>query len=505
MARQQSSGAVDEPNLIVPLASSYNERGVQGFLHSNTNSEDQRKLNCIYEFVKNPATGKGTLTLSKRPGVTLLTTLGTSGQAPYLILDLNTGGGASVMINKNGNDNRASSAGHDRIILTSTTYVPIYADTTAISNVTNGVVQLGVNAIAQRVFFATVTDIIAGNAWTEIVDADFTGLVHIGKMEHLDGFAFILTTNNLIWNSDSNSLANWTATSFLAKQIKQDRAVGLARLSNQILAFGEETVEAFYNAGNTVGSPLARIPSVHSRVGLVSTAVPGNGGTHYYCTIGQKLFFVGRLTRAAACGLYSFDGNSFDRVSNSYIDKILSEKAGSFTSVNAISISGAIFVAIGYSLPGASTQNSILYSPTWNEWFEWNSTVFSPVNQGQVFLGAGTSQNVYNFTPTFDNWQDAGTSYQAFIQFRIPTNGSSTKFLPMYGVDADTDSSGIANTLTMEISTTDPQTYSTLGTIDLSLDRKVAFEGGSFTKAWMRLGNTNSRPFRIHNFLARIE
>src|SRR5260221_9836332 len=94
-AALRASAAIDEPNVIIPLASSYNERGVAGYTHSITNSEDQRKINCFYELAKNPMTGKGTLTLSKRTGVTLSgNILGTTLQTAYLILDLNIGGGS---------------------------------------------------------------------------------------------------------------------------------------------------------------------------------------------------------------------------------------------------------------------------------------------------------------------------------------------------------------------------------------------------------------------------
>jgi hypothetical protein len=73
----------------------------------------------------------------------------------------------------------------------------------------------------------------------------------------------------------------------------------------------------------------------------------------------------------------------------------------------------------------------------------------------------------------------------------------------MYGVDADKDT--VTNNLTVEISTDDCATFSTLGTIDLTQDRKVLMRGGSFRKAHIRLGNTNARPARLHSFLARIE
>src|SRR3990167_10918961 len=84
---------IDKPNVVLPLAYSYNERGVQGYTHAVTNGEDQRKVNCFYEPVKNNMTGKGTLTLSKRPGASICTaTLGFSTQVPYAVcMNLNVG------------------------------------------------------------------------------------------------------------------------------------------------------------------------------------------------------------------------------------------------------------------------------------------------------------------------------------------------------------------------------------------------------------------------------
>jgi hypothetical protein len=329
-------------------------------------------------------------------------------------------------------------------------------------------------------------------------------------MEHMDGFAFILDQSNKIWNSDSNSLANWTNTSFLSKQIVYDTPVGLAKLNNQILAFGATTVEVFYNAGNATGSPLAPIKTLSKKIGLIVPnpfAIFLTGMGHYYCTIAGNIFFIGREAgRLAAASLYSYDGQNFEKVSTPYIDKILAQEivASSFYSVNTMSIFGDGAVAILLTSPNATSQRWLMFVPKYREWFEWTSTVFSPVNDGQNYLTCTTStKDKVNAFTTSDNWQDAGTSYNWNTQFRLPTNGSQRKFMLMYGIDADTDTS--TNDLTVELSTDDSQTFTTLGTIDQTQDRKVLFRGGSFRKGHIRLGNTNARPTRIHNFLARIE
>jgi len=512
------SSSIDEPNIILPLASSYNERGVAGFTHAVTNSEDQRKINCFYELSKNALTGKGTLVLSKRPGVSDSSGgagWGAATQGVFLIITEPTTSTIGKqarnvppwVINNVGTDIRASSATVDTVVLAGVLggLYPAYIDKTIISGVETVVLQLSPSVApisqVQRVFYSST---IA--TWTEITDADFTAIIHRGKMEHMDGFAFILGADNKISNSDINSLANWTASNFITKQVVQDIPVGLAKLNNQIVAFGEDTVEMFYNAGNTTGSPLLPIRHLHQRVGLVNAKFQSGG--HYYAIQGNRMYFVGcRAGGIHSAGVFVYDGQNIEKVSSPHIDKILSELANEtlvLQSVNSFGFHGQAAISFLLTQPNLTSQRWLMFFPEFKEWFEWTSAVFSPINSGEHFLpcGANLKDKIYNF-PSSDNWQDSGTSYAWSTQFKLPTNGSSRRFMPMYGVDADTDTT--TNDLTAEISTDDCSTFSTLGTIPLNQDRKVLFRGGSFRKAHIRLGNTNARPVRIHNFLARIE
>lgn len=510
---------IDEPNVTLPLAISYNERGVTGFTHTVTNSQDQRKQNCFYELSKNPMTGKGTLTLSKRPGVTVDagTYFSDTTQSVYLTILLDNpaptvGKGIGtlspiIITVSTGGNIQAAAGGRADTIVAAGNLLPAYIDKTSLSGTEELVVQLkdSSTGAVQRVFISADAII-----WAEITDADFTAIVHRGKMEFMDGFAFIMdgasATSNRIWNSDVNSLTAWTATSFITKQIAQDSPVGLARLSNQILAFGDDTVEMFYNAGNTTGSPLLPIKQLHQRVGLIPPSINSRIFGHYYCTIANRIFFVGRDSGGInAAGVFSYNGQVMERVSTPYIDKILSEVINtSFYSVNTVGHHGQKAVAIALTAPNAASQRWLMFYPDWKEWFEWTSTVFGPINNGEYFLscGAALKNKLYKFSSS-DIWQDNAVSYQWFTQFRLPSNGSSRNFMTMYGVDADTDTS--ANDLTVEASDDDTASFYTLGTIPLNQNRKIAFRGGSFVgKRHIRLGNTNARPTRIHNFLARI-
>lgn len=504
---------VDQPNLVLPLATTINERGTAGYTHSVTNSEDQRKVNCMYEVSKNTLTGKGTLTLIKRPGVTLSSgTYGSASDVPMLICRGIVGGtleAVSWVFSSNGLDVKVSNNATTTTIFSDAAgFSPLYVDTTVIYTALVGAPNIVLQSktisdgLAQRVFYGT-----AIGTWTEITDADFTSRIHRGKIEHLDGYALYLDSQNLIWNSDLNSLSSWLATSFFAKQIKQDYAVGLARIGNQILAFGDYTMEAFFNAGNTTGSPLGRIATRHEETGLIRPyTASARSGTNYYAILGKTLFFIGRRSGGVgSVGLFAYSGDAIENVGTTYINKIIGEKVSgnSYFSINTVSVNGESAIAICLTAPTAATQRSLMFFPKWKEWFEWTSTVFQTVNSGSNFLGLGASGNkIYEFANT-DTLQDNAVSYPFSTQFRIPTNGGNRRFMPMYGVDADTDTS--ANDLTVEFSDDDCATFYTAGTIDQTKDRKMAFRGGSFRKRHVRLSNTNARPTRIHSFLARLD
>jgi hypothetical protein len=184
--------------------------------------------------------------------------------------------------------------GNSGSVVTSLTSTPQFIDKTLISGVETVVVGFNqtVGTFTQRTFYAS-----AIGSWTEITDADYTANALRGKMEHLDGFAFQLTSANKIVNSDLNSLSSWTATNYTTKQIQQDEPAGLAKFKNMILAFGNSSVEGFYNAGYATASPLESIKQIACGIGLGVAAPFNKGGVgtrHYYTTLGDKMYFVGR-------------------------------------------------------------------------------------------------------------------------------------------------------------------------------------------------------------------
>lgn len=489
----------DTPNVVMPLAASYNERGVAGFTSTFTTGLDQRKINCIYKPVTNALTGKSTLYMARRPGVTNQgASWGTSGQTAYLVIDTRSTTSGFWVFSTSGSDIRASDVSSTTVIFTDATYQPSFVDQTAISGTNTVVLQARkTSSFNQRVFYAS-----AVGSWTEITDGDFPSTTMLGKMEFMDGFAFALSTTNKIHNSDLNSLANWTAGNYITKQIQQDSPSGLAKYKNQILAFGANTVEVFANADNPAGSPLVSQKQLAERtVGMGQTQSIA-GATHYYATVNGVLFFVGQTANTIRSrGLFAYNGERFEKVSTPFIDSILSSTT--VYSVSDVEFHGRSAVAIGLDAASATTQRWLMFFPEWKEWFEWNSTVFKPVNDGQNFLGVDQNQHkLYIFLGT-DNWQDDSTNYTRTLQFELPKDGNKRKFMRWCGVNGDTARS--AQSLTVEFSDDDDQTFATSGAIDRTLAKPQIYRCGTYRTRTVRLTDSGNFEGRLESFLARVE
>ena len=504
-----------KPNLQLPLAVSYNNRGIS---QNNvfTTGLDQRKINCIYEPVANAVSGGTTLYLAKRPGVTVYNgTYGSASQTAYLaawVPDPDSrssfDGTQACVFSELSDDQRCSNDTGTVVIENIANYAPAHWRITAISNVPTMVLQLqsitvgGVSA--QRVWYSNDIQASNGGTWARITDADFPGSAAIGAMEHMDGFAFIAAQGTgFIHNSDINSLANWQAQNKIRKQIVEDEVLGLAKIGKRLVCLGYETMEVFGNAGNPTGSPLVTIPDLFAKVGLARAPLSTQSNGDYYCVLGDSMYWVGRplgRRHTSGSGLYRFNGNGKPvKVSSQAMDKLLS--GDTICSVNAVNLFGKQAVALMRTTIGSSTPKWLIYFPEWNDWFEWESTVFSPINNGNFFLGVDDSK-LYVFGGS-DTWQDNTTDYTMTVQFMLPKDGNHRKRMPMCGVAGDTARS--ASSLNVEFSDDDYQNFSTARAIDMTSQQKMLARCGSFRTRAVRLTHTGNLDCRIEKFLARIE
>lgn len=489
---------LDKPNVVLPLANSYNTRGIDAYTNAVTNGLDQRKVNCIYALIANALTGKRTLLVTKRPGFTAFapTTWGTSGQVAHLCESPLPS--VAWLFSTSGNDIRVSDGSVTQVIVTAAGYKPVYVDTTSISGAPYVVLQIRNASFVQRVFYAAASDI---TTWTEITDADFTALTIVGKIEHIDGFAVFMDSRNRIYNLEMNSLSSLSASSYITKTISHDEARGIWKFRNRIIAFGRDSMEEFYNAGNETGSPLRRIADSTRKHGIRVIDVVDQ--RNYCAEVSGVLYWVD----ANSFAVMAYNGAQVEQASNDSIARILQDAAsGAHYGLFRVNVGTQEALAVCLTTTAATTQRWLMYFPHLKDWFEWNSTVICPTTIQKVpttWLGVGSNQHKLYFPSTTDNWQDDGTNYDRVIQFQLPDDGNDRKFMRWLGLKQPVERSACSETV--QISDDDGQTWISLGTIDCTSAKPHLYRCGSFTKRLVRLTNSSNHERRIENFLARVE
>jgi len=493
---------IDEPNVVVPLVSSYNTRNIDDNTAIYTSALDQRKINCMYDIVTNSLSNQPTAYLVKRPGVDIKgSSWGTSTQTAYL---LGVAPGALSVTDANhwvvstlSGDIRVSDPSTTTVVDSTAGYLPVYIDKYNVVGSDTVVLHLRNASGTSKVYYSTTI-----GTWTQISDSDFTGLVVKGKLEFLDGYAYAMSSTNRIYNSVLNSISSWDSTNFILKHIVEDTPTAPAKLNGLILAFGMSTMEAFHVVPTPTGSSLERLTD-KTLTGIGMDQVDGTSVRHYYSVHNNKLYFIGRNPK----GMYVYDGNTIEKVSNPAIDRLLA--SGSWYNISNVTFSGKMAICIALSLPTATTQQALLFFPEWKDWFEWNSTVFQPVTTGRLgntFLGLGGSSlghKLYTISETSDNWQDNTVNYAESIQFNLPKAGNHWQRMSMCGVVGDT--AGAASSLSVEFSDDDGTTWKTARNIDMTSATKRLMNCGMFRDRHVRLSHTGNLENRLESFIARVD
>ncbi|MFK5282801.1 hypothetical protein ACI3PL_24865, partial [Lacticaseibacillus paracasei] len=76
----------------------------------------------------------------------------------------------------------------------------------------------------------------------------------------------------------------WTAGDFITCEMSGDFITHVAINRNYIACFGQNSIEMFYDAANTTGTPLKRVDAGYKSMGFVTGM----------CQIGDVLHFVGQ-------------------------------------------------------------------------------------------------------------------------------------------------------------------------------------------------------------------
>jgi len=452
-------------------------------------SKDTRLVNCfptkIHNPYVNPYVDKDQVAIkkyiSKRPGFSLLSTPGTEAGNAIRVW-LGQGAGNKIM-SAFGNTNST-----------------LYDGTTS-----KGMISGLARDITETFVGTTATLVIPSNdstAWyypdagvlTMIADADFpgnAGFTTTGTFVHLDGYAFIMTTDGKIWNSDLSSITSWTATNFISAQMSPDKGVGLSTYKNKIVAFGKESIEFFENVNNPLGSPLQRIPELFIKLGSPNQNLITN--------IKDTLIFVASSS-GGSYGIYMMDNYQAKKVSYSELDALLSQVGISNFTASSVRIWGKPLFILH------STNRTYVFSPEDSLWCEWGSTyplwykVTGDTTENVYSISNSTSASVvgkvFNVNQNNIQYQDNGTNFTMSIQTsKIDLGDTKRKRLAKFHVIGTINAA--ANSLDISWSDDDYLNFHAIRSIDMTKEHQFLNNLGIFRRRVFLLSNFSSQSLRL--------
>lgn len=314
----------------------------------------------------------------------------------------------------------------------------------------------------------------------KIIDADFPTAI-VGSFVAVNGRAYIQSRTGGIYGSDLNNPASWSASNLVEANYEPDEGAGLALMRQNIIALGTNSIQFFYDAGNTAGSQLS--PARHLIRSIGSSHSPT---FHQYCRWRDDIYFVGHRFE----GIHRLREGEVSRVSDLTVDGLLA--ANPPVSIQPFTYAGRDYLLLQMAGSGGHT-GSMLYDIRREFWVESGFPLFFHMSKRPDVPNVspnGTSGNTYSFVLT--DFLDAGAPYTATMQLS-PVDLGNGKAIKLTSAEllADTQSAGTA---TFEISTNDFGSFTTVGAFDMTADRKIVNRGG-----YSRSGRVIPRITHSHN------
>jgi len=307
----------------------------------------------------------------------------------------------------------------------------------------------------------------------------------------LGGFAYVMSPDGLIQNCVLDDPYHWPSLNVIGADYDDDAGVAIVKYQNYLVAFGLNSMQFFYDAGNPVGSPL--LPYLNSNM-LIGCAAAST-----VTQIGSTVVWVSQ-TKQLGRQVMVLNGLQPQAISTPFIDRILGENAENNINGIAMAIDGHTF----YVLNVGST--TFVYDFTTKQWFEWvfnpsytlpfkfggYATTFQP--GGYYVLGA-TDGTVYKVSTQY--YTDNGIAFQVNIQtIKVDAGNNRTKFWGQFEVIGDRN----VGQPTIYYSDDDYNTFSSGRTVNMNTSRPVLYRNGSSRRRSITYVQTDANPMRLEAF-----
>jgi len=371
---QQQKNKYQEQNVRLPLLGSMTNR-------NSSFRQDQRFVNIFPETRKVEAIESTRIYLNKRPGLSLYKDFG-EGHGRGLVYFRD-----KIYAVIDGNVYEDGSPPTSVLTLTDT-------------SVKVGMLVANSSTIGDYLFICDGTDgwiVKQDGSVTHITDVDFP-TPHIPIPTYIDGY-ILLAKGSDVYNCTLDDPLSWAPGEYLSAEMFPDPIVGLARQNNQVVVFGETSVEFFYDAGNASGSPLSRNDSTILQVGC---AFP------YAIYQNESTFMFTAQSESGGRAVWQVEGFKPTKISDVFIDRILDQET------DPTNVYGYGFRTMGhlfYLINLPTLSRTLVYDTTEKLWHEWSTntsnthTVFiynymCDIQTGAAYVLHSSNGCVYKIDPT---------------------------------------------------------------------------------------------------------
>lgn len=335
-----------------------------------------------------------------------------------------------------------------------------------------------------------------GNSVVRMSDTDYPARTVPGVV-YLNQRVFVMTPEGVLQGSDLAYPLGFNPFNYVEAEYEPDKGKAIAKYLNYIVAFGERTVQFFYDNGSFTGNSISPQQNMVQRVGCV------NGYT--VANINNTLIFLGRGEQGGM-GFYILEGGKATKISTEEIDRFVGQAASFVASVD-YPVFSAAFQSAGHHfyLCTCPLDNiTLAYDMSEGRWHLWNyNNIVSMPFSGYATDGIypyfqySSGNTVYIALPT--TYGDAGVPITCQgVTDPVDFDTYLAKFLRSVTVVGDRNLAASTSLVNLSWTDDDYLTYSTPVAINLNQGKPWTWRCGRFYKRAFKWTHSNSStPLRL--------
>jgi hypothetical protein len=199
---------------------------------------------------------------------------------------------------------------------------------------------------------------------------------------YLNGYFCVMDVNGVIYNSEEDNPASWTALEYVAAQAENGAGKAIAKSLNYLVAFKEWSTEFFYDAKNEPpGSPFSPVDNGFTQVGCAS----GDS----LAEVDGALMWIAQV-RQRGRSVYVMRGTDQQKVSTPDIERILNLSTLASVFAYGLKVDGHTL----YVLTLVDLNVTLVYDAQSGTWVQWSTlTAAASVNVSSI-TRVGTTATV---------------------------------------------------------------------------------------------------------------